>query len=81
MIFSSSNPLTHLGIICPPFTGHLNLLRDGPETIKQAGVQVLLIDQAFTGVETVAQFLHLPFVIFSNALFYHNIRVALRIDH
>lgn len=44
------------------------LLRDGPEIIRQAGIEVLLIDQISKGGTIVAQLLHLPFVILCNSL-------------
>ncbi|MEL4896854.1 glycosyltransferase [Crocosphaera sp. Alani8] len=44
------------------------LLRDGPEAIKKAGVDGLLVDQASFGGDTVADFLDIPFITICSAV-------------
>lgn len=44
------------------------LLRDAPNTIKQAGVDVLLIDQITSGGSTIAEILDIPFITVCSAL-------------
>ena len=43
-------------------------LRDIPEVIKTAGIEVLLVDQAFSAGGTVAEYLELPFISVCSAL-------------
>lgn len=46
-------------------------LRDLPEAIQSAGIEVLLVDQASVAGGTVAEFLKIPFVNVCNALLYN----------
>ncbi|EGJ34065.1 MULTISPECIES: hypothetical protein [Moorena] len=43
-------------------------LRDTPEVIKTAGIEVLLVDQASPEGGTIADYLNIPFVSVSTAL-------------
>jgi MGT family glycosyltransferase len=47
-------------------------LRDAPEAIRKAGVEVLLIDQAWLEGETIAEILDLPFITVCNALMFNS---------
>lgn len=44
------------------------ILRDLPEAVRRAGVDVLIIDQLHAGAATVADYLGIPFVTLCNAL-------------
>ncbi len=44
------------------------LFRDAPEAIRQAGIDLLLVDQVTTAGGTIADYLNLPFITVCNAL-------------
>lgn len=44
------------------------ILRDAPKAIKEAGVEILLIDQSVLEGQTIAQHLDIPFITICNAL-------------
>jgi zeaxanthin glucosyltransferase len=44
------------------------LFRDAPETIRQAGIDILIIDQVTSAGGTIADYLNIPFVTICNAL-------------